>query len=397
MKIISNPKELQQEFKRLINAYSFFDAAVAWAGTEFIAYKELVANKAKIGKMIIGLEFYQTAPAFIREFLEFDHIRYNRKTDGVFHPKIYIFYDSESKWELLIGSPNFTRSAFVKNDEISVIISDEDQGQQRLYSKCEKLIDGYWEASKQMTSFELDEYEAKWRAKQAHRSELVREFMPHKIDDHETAAQLLEYTWEEYYEKIKADPNNTTKGRIEVLSDAHKYFLEYATQNEMSDSVFRKIAGLAGKSDRDWRYFGSMGMNFHFRNAARDSRAQMLEALDEIPLELQVNEANFFQFMKIFMSGFKNPTEKQIGPATRLLAMKRPDIFLCLDGANRVKIREVFQLQKFYRDFARYWYEIILRIQETPWWKSPVPKGAEQQAVWRGRVAFLDAIFYEPN
>ncbi|EQD41577.1 hypothetical protein B1B_14477 [mine drainage metagenome] len=45
--------------------------------------------------------------------------------------------------------------------------------------------------------------------------------------------------------------------------------------------------------------------------------------------------------------------------------------------------------------YDRYWDEIIERIRDTPWWASEQPKNAKEAAVWDGRAAMLDAIFYE--
>ena len=47
-------------------------------------------------------------------------------------------------------------------------------------------------------------------------------------------------------------------------------------------------------------------------------------------------------------------------------------------------------------DYNRYWEEIIERITDSVWWNEPRPTEALAGAVWDGRAAMLDAIFYRP-
>lgn len=47
--------------------------------------------------------------------------------------------------------------------------------------------------------------------------------------------------------------------------------------------------------------------------------------------------------------------------------------------------------------YERYWDEVIERIMDSPWWNSPRPNDETEGAVWDGRAAMLDVIFYEPE
>lgn len=44
---------------------------------------------------------------------------------------------------------------------------------------------------------------------------------------------------------------------------------------------------------------------------------------------------------------------------------------------------------------ATYWYEIVGRLIDTPWWKSAPPSDPIELEAWQGRAAMLDALFYE--
>lgn len=47
------------------------------------------------------------------------------------------------------------------------------------------------------------------------------------------------------------------------------------------------------------------------------------------------------------------------------------------------------------QDYERYWTEVVERLQDAPWWKSPQPGGGNEAKAWHARVAMLDVILYE--
>ena len=69
MKLIINSIHLETEFKRLTKQYKSFYWATAWAGVGSKHFENLLANKDKIKKIVVGIHFYQTHPDFINTFL----------------------------------------------------------------------------------------------------------------------------------------------------------------------------------------------------------------------------------------------------------------------------------------------------------------------------------------
>jgi hypothetical protein len=153
---------------------------------------------------------------------------------------------------------------------------------------------------------------------------------------------------------------------------------------------------LLTENDIDWKWFGSMVGAGKFKNRINENNEFLSLALDCIPLNGEVFREDYSDFLEFYMMAFpdgKNP----LATASRLLAMKRPDYFICLDSANKEKFCKDFSLPKSALNLNNYWDEIIERIKECVWWNSHPPKEGEQRAVWDARSAFLDALYYVPK
>ncbi|HPS82905.1 MAG TPA: hypothetical protein PLA88_01220, partial [Bacteroidales bacterium] len=95
-----------------------------------------------------------------------------------------------------------------------------------------------------------------------------------------------------------------------------------------------------------------------------------------------------FHFTKIFEGNY-------LATATRLLAMKRPDVFVCLDSKNKSSLCKDFGIVQLGLDYDRYWDEIVERIYDSDWWLHPNPKDNIEKDVSNSRAAFLDSIYYK--
>ena len=98
------------------------------------------------------------------------------------------------------------------------------------------------------------------------------------------------------------------------------------------------------------------------------------------------------EILKYFTKVF---TGNYIATATRLLAMKRPDVFVCIDNKNRSNLCKAFGIIQLGLDYGRYWDEIIERIYDSHWWQNPDPKDSVENVVSDFRAAFLDSLYYD--
>ncbi|MBK7307815.1 MAG: hypothetical protein IPI88_12825 [Chitinophagaceae bacterium] len=74
-------------------------------------------------------------------------------------------------------------------------------------------------------------------------------------------------------------------------------------------------------------------------------------ALDQIPLKGQITRTHYDNFVKYFTKVFSG---NYVGVASRLLAMKRPDVFYCLTSKIK-KVLQRFLKKKSEIDYKGYW------------------------------------------
>lgn len=109
--------------------------------------------------VLTSFDFALTEPAALKYLLSVPgcsvHIA-TRSGGGVFHPKLYLF-SADSRRDLLVGSPNLTRSALTVNTEAALLEHSADQ----------VAVDAQWSglltASVPLTHERLRAYEAQWR------------------------------------------------------------------------------------------------------------------------------------------------------------------------------------------------------------------------------------------
>ncbi len=151
----------------------------------------------------------------------------------------------------------------------------------------------------------------------------------------------------------------------------------------------RKIGGLFKSANPNFLLFGSMQWVGHFKQAIKNNNEGISHALDEIPFGGDISRDDYLRFTACFLKAFKR---SGMALASRLLAMKRPDTFVCVNNENREGLFQAFRLSPN-RDAEAYW-DLIERVRTCAWWKAPQPAAGDEREVWRARTAFLDALFY---
>lgn len=396
MKLITSATELEKEFRRLTKQYQNFYWATAWASSSSPLFSDLLTNKDKIQKIVVGIHFYQTHPNFIEAFLNDKQVHFIQQPEGTFHPKLYLFTDSSSKWELIIGSANFTNEAFSRNIEASILINNIDNNSSNVFNNAVELVEKTFADGKTFDKTDLEKYRITWKNQQQKIKSLSGQYGSKKRKPkpiHEVP--MMNRSWSEFMNEVRNEASHGVDRRLRVLEIAKELFESITDFSELTEEQRKFIAGIPNKLDvdgaEDWGYFGSMKGAGIFKNKIKTNDRNISKALDQIPLSGQITKRHYDNFIKYFTQTF---TGNYIATATRLLCMKRPDTFVCFDSKNRSSLCKDFGIIQSEMDYERYWDDIVERVYDSDWWQNPNPKNNTEEKVSEARAAFLDSLYY---
>lgn len=401
MKLITESKILEKEFLRLLDSYNQYYWLTAWAGATSKAFEKLYSYRDKIKQIVVGLHFYQTHPDFIERFLDLESVRYIKQPEGTFHPKMFLFYNSNTEWEILIGSANFTHAAFNVNTEISTLITSRDSTFDFRLNEVFDLINSFWSDCNNFDRHELEAYRKIWKNNKPKINSLSGKYGSRTNDKKQKNKPIYQVPvaimdWNEFIQKVKQGKHHSLDSRIKVLEIAKDLFKKVDSFYQLTTDERKFIAGIDNNTIEthgvDCKYFGSMVGSGKFKNKIIENDLNISKALDEIPLSGQIAKIHYDRFLENYSKTFDG---NFLGTATRLLSMKRPDIFVCLDSKNKSALCKDFEIVQSGLDYQRYWDDIILRIYDSVWWLNPDPKNETEKRINDSRAAFLDSIYYE--
>lgn len=149
------------------------------------------------------------------------------------------------------------------------------------------------------------------------------------------------------------------------------------------------------KFDVEWFCSTKTAKGFH---CALEAAPEKLDAaLSHIPLEGDVTEAQYLSFVSDYLAAFVGLEDDKatLAPATRLLAMRRPDIFTALSQPKLELLSQALGYTKLHnRDFKRYWSDIVQTIKNTPWFNSATPEDPQEFDLWQIRALLPSMFFY---
>lgn len=393
MRLVRHGDALEELIVKLTTAHEQIDIAVAWASSGTAAFIELSNRRKKINKAVIGTHFYQTHPDVLDDFVGDKRTRFVLQPKGVFHPKLYVF-TSGDEWEILIGSANLTRGAFCKNSEVMLHFNNQD-APYSILQESQDLISDYWADSDEVSKQMADTYRNLWKQQQSSLRRISSNYGEGGTFKAPVHTLIMPMPWDDFFLTVKKDPYHGFSERCNLLDQVQREFRGSPDYSKMSLGVRKTIAGLPNDYNNHWACFGSMKGAGYFHQAINNNDPYISAALDEIPLEGGITEQHYHSYIKEFVKAFPRGRDG-VAVASRLLALKRPDHFVCLNGKNRSQLCKDFGVKQTDMNYDRYWDEVILPIMDSVWWNAPVPTSKSQLKVWAGRAAMLDALFYQP-
>jgi HKD family nuclease len=395
-------EQTQSTLIRLVESCESMQWAVAWA-TPNAAFESAMQHSARVEHLVIGTHLFQTHPDVLERAASLNSAAVVPPTGDLFHPKVYLFRNGR-RIRGVVGSPNLTQSAMRRNVEASVLLDGTDSDA-ALTDLC-RFVATAWKGAEAITPAFLYRYRHQFEAKTAAREELTRFADVRKPAKPNTKLAPHGMSWADYLAQVRSSAHPSAhlfKERLQLLKDARALFATGVPFAKWAENDRKLVAGTLGRKKSlqpgvDYGLFGSMGASGTFANLVIDDPAGLSDALDCIPLLGVVTQSDYDRYCKTFLAAFDQ--DGRVGglpPATRLLAMKRPDVFVCVDSANRKDLCENFGVSYSTTDLENYWQRIVEPMHGDAWWRHAQPTKTADAEIWLGRAALLDAIYYTPR
>jgi hypothetical protein len=139
---------------------------------------------------------------------------------------------------------------------------------------------------------------------------------------------------------------------------------------------------------------------FHILLAEQPERFDM--ALGHIPVSGDVTPKQYQEFVSVYKQIFTDYTvdkangeKPPLAPATRLLAMKRPDQFIALTNIKIDTLCQGLSIAKFNAfDFENYWQDMIGTLRTCAWWHQSEPEDEQELKLWKARAILVDLFMF---
>lgn len=394
---------VERAIESLIAEYDEIHWAVAW-GTSTSLAQILLSQSAKFSAVTFGLAFAQTDPDLVDSLVGRDRCYVVTKfPDGTYHPKVYAFR-SGKRAVAIVGSSNFTHGGLGNNHEASVLLtgSVDDQALADILSFVERSA----RLGESVTAELAQRYRLSCklavRRSRPPRDPLA-EVPPASLRS--LLSPLVSMGWAQYVRAVRGSGHHNVDESLDLLQTAQSWISAARSFHKLTTPQRKAIAGIIGEQEKatddilnqDWGWFGSMRGAGAFKNRIAENDRSLALAIDSIPQKGEVTREHFNRFARLFMKAFNNSNRAGgVATASRLLAMKRPDVFLCISNPNITAAAREMGFAKSTLSLNNYWDRVVEVIRASNWYNADKPETTEGR-LWECRAAMLDAIFYRPD
>lgn len=401
MKLLKTSEEIGEAISRCIKEYSNISFAVAWIKDNKI-YQKLLKNKDKIQFSIVGIDFAGTDVNVLKDFQNSNKVKIY-KGEYTFHPKIYVFYN-RTKYKAIIGSANLTEGGMYNNDECAVLFTESDGV--LLDNVLEKLED-YFDKAKIITDGIIETYSKEYEAIKENNNSIVKRLEPtkQKIDE----APYIDLKWGEVSEIIQQIDFVDRSG---MLNDIQEIFKKLDDSNIKFENLElderRMIIGNSKDVNNKYRAFGGLASGgkaqqilLNQDDPKNTELRSIIEELDKIEL---LNEDNMCHpvsetIVRNIVKTVMGIEGCGISTVTRLLAVKRPDLFLCVNDGNQNSIKELFGFRISGKYEIDKYIKLLKMIYNTDYFNHKLTKEEKQDealvTISKYRVALLDSYLLQ--
>ena len=402
-RLLLTPKEFQESFRSLLTRASRLQLASAWAtlGKPL----DLISQFPVPTTSFIGTSFSATSPEALAALTKVGKVYIDQRTDRVFHPKVYLFQVTDG-YVVIIGSPNLTDAAFIRNEEAAMQIQLSETAVHPLikyFAHLKTILTP-------LTPKRLQRYRAHYRPPvtgmmgrriKIEEPQVARNISPTSL---KVRSQLLRNSWSSYFETLKL-ASKREHGKESVYDPSGSYLETLRRLNpilkvpftRLTSEELRKVAGDKLES-YDFGWFGSLkanGLGRHelmtngnLRNILRELLLKIRAANSE-ETALKLAKQLFDRCVRV--RGIKHATP------TRLLAIYRPDLFFSVMNPSIERLSLVFGIPEAKLKRWEGYAQALQMIWRARWYHSSRPARGEERRAWDARVALLDAYAYNAD
>ncbi|MGO7790843.1 restriction endonuclease PLD domain-containing protein [Rhizobium ruizarguesonis] len=394
-------RTIRSTVARFMEEFDEYHWSIAW-GSDLDELDLLLKNKRKIRSVSFGLAFSHTDPALVRKLIGVNGaFVVPHFPGGTYHPKLYCFRSGD-RAAAVVGSANFTHGGLGRNLEAGLsLLGDANDS---TFAKMFDFIERNSTHSKPVTDELADAYAASCNRT---RQFPTRPRDPLKDIDaravQSLTSPLISMSWPDYARAVDKSKHHDVSKSLELLRTVQHWLSSVPSFSDLEEPKRKAIAGIpskdqrvsGGEMDNEWGWFGSMRGMGDFANRIIQNDENLSSALDRIPRYGEVKREEYEQFCQFFVAAFaKSERVGGVPTASRLLAMKRPDTFLCVCKPNISRASKSMGFARTTLDLENYWERVVEVIRSSEWYNSPRPSGGASR-LWDNRAAMLDTIFYE--
>ncbi|KFC65281.1 putative HKD family nuclease [Bosea sp. LC85] len=396
-----NAQTVSKRLRGLIDGHDEIHLAVAWGFNGPLA-DCLLNNRQKFASVTFGVAFCQTDPNLIARLVGVKNAFVADGGKATFHPKIYYFRTGETA-EAIVGSSNFTMGGLDRNWEACV--HAKGPADAPFFNQLRDCLTEYNELRRTVTAELVNTYRTQFEAAKQLRKPRNPILPRRDGSSRPLMPPLVQMSWTEYTNAVRSSRHHEFDTRLSLLRTCQRLFASVSSFAQLSGLQWKAIAGTitekqnreAGLGEHNWAWFGSMAAMGNFANRIVEQDASLARAMDCIPRHGDVTEEHYQTFCEHFLRAFENSSRTGgVSTATRLLAMKRPDSFVCVSSPNKLRLSEALAFSRTTLSLKNYWERVIEPIRISSWYNAPRPAGSDAE-LWDGRVAMLDAIYFDPD
>jgi HKD family nuclease len=397
--LLLDASSLRKTLLRLISQHDQIYMAVAWADSGPVADR-LIEHKRKFRSVTVGLDFCATDPDFVDSIRKVPNAYVFKKPGACFHPKAFLFLTGE-KAEAIVGSANFTNGGLGSNVEACLHIRCD--ASEPVIESLLATFDAY-APHRQSVTKELAKAYRRQAEIAANRPRPPGPVLPSEPKAFQRFdSDLLKMNWPAFIREARKDPNHHFPTRMKFLRYLQSLFAKAETFGDLSVSEWKAVAGIvhpdavAGSGLEKYQigWFGSMQGSGSFTKLIANRNRGIAKAIDVVPRRGPVTKADYEAFCDLFAAAFVGSARTGRYPtATRLLAMKRPDVFICVNDGNKANLANELCFSPSTLSLENYWERVIEPIRLATWYNAKRPTGADAEA-WDCRAALVDALYYE--